>query len=420
MVRVIVVGAGIGGLALAQGLVREGIETVVLDRDADLRATIGHSIQLDPAAMDGLRELLPADAVRSLSAVAHGTWVETGGTLLDHHARILTADRASNAPRGPAIDRVTLRVLLAGGLGPRLRLRAEVIGHEVSPDGTVAALLAGGEHVAGDLLVAADGVGSPIAHALAGMPTAGPTSLVGFAGQTSTLRLPRPVTDVYGTGAVVAVGPGGSAIYAVRHGGLDQDEVAAFSAQPLHPDPIYAWGSVMLEWAQTAPLLGLSGRELGAAIAAHLRERRWSENLIRLVEEAGPETLTSYRFRAAPTYEAGIAPWSPGIVTALGDAVHAMPPTGGKGASTAIRDAHVLCRELLAARDGRRRIAAAVSRYERQMRVYAARAVAEARRPSGWARGPAGTRRTPSHREPTVAAAAVSWAQGAEPAPVGA
>ncbi|MET8683140.1 FAD-dependent monooxygenase [Streptomyces sp. NPDC004732] len=36
---------------------------------------------------------------------------------------------------------------------------------------------------------------------------------------------------------------------------------------------------------------------------------------------------------------ADLAPWPAGRITALGDAVHATPPTAGKGAGAAIRDA---------------------------------------------------------------------------------
>jgi hypothetical protein len=42
--------------------------------------------------------------------------------------------------------------------------------------------------------------------------------------------------------------------------------------------------------------------------------------------------------------------WAPGPVTLLGDAIHATSPTGGNGANTALRDADLLRRSLIAAR----------------------------------------------------------------------
>jgi 2-polyprenyl-6-methoxyphenol hydroxylase-like FAD-dependent oxidoreductase len=63
------------------------------------------------------------------------------------------------------------------------------------------------------------------------------------------------------------------------------------------------------------------------------------------------------------------AVWKPARVTLLGDAVHNMPPTGGAGANTALRDAEVLAAALKnSGFDG-------VGQYENQMRGYAAEAV---------------------------------------------
>lgn len=63
-----------------------------------------------------------------------------------------------------------------------------------------------------------------------------------------------------------------------------------------------------------------------------------------------------------------MAPWPAGQITALGDAVHATPPTAGKGAGTAIIDASVLAQELTAARAGSKTLRVAVSDFEADMR----------------------------------------------------
>lgn len=420
--RVIIVGAGIGGLALARGLQQQGVQALVLERDTDLTRTVGHTLQLHSPAMRGLQEMLPTESLRGLYALAQGTWVETGYTVRDHQGRPLAQDRPSTGPDGVATDRVTLRLLLASGLGEGLRLGSEVIGHRIRHDGVVALLADGGE-VRGDVLVAADGVGSDTAQTLAGRPTSSPTSLVGFSGRTAAGALDPGASELFGGGATIAVGPGGCGLYAGHHDPLDQDVVRSFYPLGLHPDPMYVWGSVMLEWAQTAPLAEMDGEALRDAVTEQLQMRQWSPDLLEMVARAQPESLSSLRFHASPSYAAGIAPWNPSAVTALGDAVHAMPPTGGKGASTAIRDAHVLYTELLAARRGACTVVEAVASYEEQMRVYAAQAVAESRRPPAWTRtggtGPS-TRWTPTPRDHSLAAAAVSWAHRGEREPVGA
>jgi 2-polyprenyl-6-methoxyphenol hydroxylase-like FAD-dependent oxidoreductase len=67
-------------------------------------------------------------------------------------------------------------------------------------------------------------------------------------------------------------------------------------------------------------------------------------------------------------------------VTVLGDAIHAMPPTAGAGANSAILDADTLRRQLIAADRGEVTIPAAVGRYEEEMRRYAFKYVAAAER----------------------------------------
>jgi 2-polyprenyl-6-methoxyphenol hydroxylase-like FAD-dependent oxidoreductase len=62
-----------------------------------------------------------------------------------------------------------------------------------------------------------------------------------------------------------------------------------------------------------------------------------------------------------------VRPWPAGRVVPLGDAVHAMPPTGGVGANSAIRDAAVLSRELGRVRAGETGLPAALEEYQAEM-----------------------------------------------------
>ena len=103
-------------------------------------------------------------------------------------------------------------------------------------------------------------------------------------------------------------------------------------------------------------------------------------------------------------------PWPAGRVTALGDAVHAMPPTGGQGAATAIHDADRLAAHLAGVRAGRTALATAVADFHRDMAGYAPAAVAESLRPVRWIRALGGPTTTVLARAalPAVAAAAAA------------
>jgi 2-polyprenyl-6-methoxyphenol hydroxylase-like FAD-dependent oxidoreductase len=59
--RVAVVGAGLGGLCLAQGLRREGVDVTVYERDASLEGRRqGYRLHLDARAGVALARCLPA------------------------------------------------------------------------------------------------------------------------------------------------------------------------------------------------------------------------------------------------------------------------------------------------------------------------------------------------------------------------
>jgi 2-polyprenyl-6-methoxyphenol hydroxylase-like FAD-dependent oxidoreductase len=70
-------------------------------------------------------------------------------------------------------------------------------------------------------------------------------------------------------------------------------------------------------------------------------------------------------------------PWNPSRVVLLGDALHAMPPTAGRGGNTALRDAHLLARELWAVAAGRKDLLDAIGTYEAEVREYSAETIAE-------------------------------------------
>jgi glycine/D-amino acid oxidase-like deaminating enzyme len=58
--RVLVIGAGLGGLCLAQGLRKAGVEVAVYERDTGLAVrTQGHRIHIDSRGEQALHQFLP-------------------------------------------------------------------------------------------------------------------------------------------------------------------------------------------------------------------------------------------------------------------------------------------------------------------------------------------------------------------------
>ncbi|MFC5286401.1 FAD-dependent oxidoreductase [Actinokineospora guangxiensis] len=384
--RVLVIGAGIGGLVLAHALRGKGLEAVVFDRDPAAEVTGGYRLRLDQRACAVLRTCLAPRRYEALMASSAGAYRRFHVT--DHRMRLLFADEGAPGAEELLIGRIPLRTQLADWLGEDVRFGAEYIGHEVV-GGRVLARFADGATATGDVLVGADGVGSRVAAALAGRPTSRPAGVSGIAARAPlTDRVRALLPALLSEGPALAFGPAGVGLFLSVH---DPD------ARPLIADARSAEPAALV-WGLLAPDRAYPGgaRHLDPAALVRLAATTltgWHPAVRALVEAADPATAAFFGFHAADP-RADLTPWPAGPVTALGDAVHAMPPTGGQAAVTAIRDADVLAGELAAAAAGESTIPIAVHRYHLRLATYAPAALRESLQPLGWVHrmsGPLGT-----------------------------
>jgi hypothetical protein len=129
------------------------------------------------------------------------------------------------------------------------------------------------------------------------------------------------------------------------------------AAAPRFPDDVMRW--------QGAPLVELA---LGMT-------RDWHPRFRKLVTLTDPTTCFPVNIRTSVP----IAAWPSSNVTLIGDAIHTMTPGRGVGANTALRDAALLCQNLIAVNAGRLTLIDAVADYESRMRAYAYPAVRKSR-----------------------------------------
>lgn len=366
MMKVLVVGGGIGGLALAQGLRKHDIDVVVYERDQHRDGRVDrYRLAINPAGSRSLRACLPDrrwQAFLDTAGRPGGGFGFLGTDLRELvlvEDAIMYPDATDPAERAYPVDRHTLRGILLDGLHDAVHYGKAFERYELAPDGRPTACFADGTSATGEVLVGADGANSRLraqylptatrrdAHAIgvglklplneatrAWLParlaqgmnlvlTAAPYFLF-----TSVFEWQKPIGDDYLLCAFVA-----------RH---DQ-----FPAQPQH----------------------LAGPRLKAHIAGLIVG--WHPALRRLVDECPPDDVSAFPFHASDRP----APWAPSRVTVLGDAVHGMPPAGGNGANTALRDAALLTRQLAHAARGQRPLLDAIGEYEAEMREYGFRAV---------------------------------------------
>ena len=119
-------------------------------------------------------------------------------------------------------------------------------------------------------------------------------------------------------------------------------------------------------------MTGLDSAALGG-LAAGLTAG-WHPALRRVLAESDRDSRTAMTFRVSVPTTA----WTPSRVTVLGDAIHTMPATGGRGGNTALRDARLLADRLVAVSSGHRPLGEAIGDYERHMRAHGYAAIEEA------------------------------------------
>lgn len=390
--KVVIAGAGLGGLCLAHGLRQAGLDVQVLERrpsTADQPASYG--IHLDPYGLRALRACLPAanwnqltsSSVPALDVVRFRDQQLRPLAVIDHE------DTAADpALHRRAVSRGALRDALLLGLDTATRSGADTVrwgravaGYRHDPGGGLLARCEDGTELAADLLVGADGSNSRIrAQRLPGVnrQELGILNIAGRVPLTAELsaRLPATFTD----GSVNNIVPAGPGWMFAATWRIDPDASLAGAT----PDP----ATFFLVWAWAAARESYPA-DLDRRTPAQLRDlvaervARWSPDIRHLIAVTDPATIAPVPLRTMPQLTA----WAPSDVTLLGDAIHNMTPMAGIGANTALRDADQLRQALLA--PGPHDLNTRVAAYENQMRAYANQALALSARNARNAASPA-------------------------------
>ncbi|WP_040406256.1 FAD-dependent oxidoreductase [Amycolatopsis nigrescens] len=362
--RVIVIGAGLGGLTLAHGLRRAGIEVVVYERDGALGRPQGVSLHLDDRGGSALRACLPPAQVAMVEATTGGpreqtlTLSEVDGALAVVGTR--PADgMAGRALPGRQVHRPLLRAILLTGLADVVRFGAEFTRFERRADGTVGVWFADGSRDTADVLVGADGIGSAVRRRYLPQVRVADTGRRMLMGAT-------PLRAVVGTGLPGLIGDSPAAarvrgttmaLGVLRFG--EPPEAARQRWLPALRQAAVAEVEDYLMWAvpvtQDPPgpaAVWRRAKELTKELPPVLRS---------VVDQAWPEVTVALRIGMIPPPPA----WPAGPVTVIGDAIHLAPGFGG---NLAMRDAHHLCEALVEAHRGQRDLLDAVGSYEDTMR----------------------------------------------------
>ncbi|MCR6488716.1 FAD-dependent monooxygenase [Amycolatopsis sp. OK19-0408] len=352
--RVIVIGAGLGGLTLAHALLGAGIDVAVYERDAG-RAQ-GVSLHLDDRGLEALRACLPPAHFALVEATAGGprertlTLAEVGDELAVVDSRP-SDGLAGRARPGRQVHRPLLRAVLLTGLAGVVRFGAEFTRFEQRADGTVRVCFADGGTDTGDVLVGADGVGSAVRRGYL------PDVRVTDTGRRMIMGA-TPLRAVAGTGVPGMIGDSPAA--ARVRGTMMALGVLRFTRRPMTARAELLPALSLHADVEDYVMWALPGSSLSTATV--WRQAQDLPPALRLiVAEAWPDVTTALRIGTIPPMPA----WPATRVTLIGDAIH---PAPGFGGNLAMRDAHRLGAALAEANRGGLGLLEAIGGYEETMR----------------------------------------------------
>jgi 2-polyprenyl-6-methoxyphenol hydroxylase-like FAD-dependent oxidoreductase len=303
--RILVVGAGVAGLALARAGSGRAIDVSLIERRSDWEE--GTGMYLPGNAVRALKDLGVADRVLdSARSIRRRRYLTARGrTLFEIDVEKFWQGVAT--PVG--VHRSQLHAALRDGL--HVQMGVHVAGLAQHPGGVDVAMSDGRQETY-DLVVGADGVHSAIREMAFGQGAVSPATL----GSVSWRFV---VPNIIGADCwTVWSGPR-----------------ALLLVVPIDDDRIYVFASLSV---REAPDAQVRDRFNGAYEAFDASARR-------VAELAGEQLDRSF---FSPLETVTQTPWSSDRVILIGDAAHAMAPTMAQGAALAIEDSLVLARLLLA------------------------------------------------------------------------
>jgi salicylate hydroxylase len=344
--KVIIVGAGLGGLTAAACLIKKGFRVRVYEQ-ASVLAEVGAGIQSSANAVKvlydlGLKETLETVAVRPQAF---------------EYRRFDTAELMHRIPLGQEhekafgapyfhLHRADIHEILAKKvfeLDPScITLNAKAQSFEESAHGVVLKF-EGGEEVKGDVLIGADGIKSVVRAQMLGATPVTYTGDIAWRGVISVDKLPP---DIMETVSSVWCGPKKHAVmYYLRAGALMN-----FVGLVEHDQPETE------SWTQKRPWQELKDDFVG-----------WHPKIQTVIDALDRDACYRYALNNRPP----VANWSTQKATLLGDAAHPTLPYMASGAVMAIEDAAVFARCLAQCDD----IASTLALYQRNRLDRTARIV---------------------------------------------
>jgi salicylate hydroxylase len=319
--KIVIAGAGIGGLTAGVSLLQAGHDVTIFEQAAEL-SEIGAGLQLSANATHVLHHLGLRTALAEVG-VRPGAYVFRLHDSGEEIHRFALSDEHEKLHGAPyyQVHRADVHTLLAAKVRDlkrdAIRLNCRVIGFEES-SGDVKLGLADGGTVQGDLLIGADGLKSVICQQLNGNISA---TYTGDAAWRITVPIEHLPQNFMEQVMMVWMGPGRHVVAYYLRGGALLNFVGLVETDEVSEE----------SWTAKFPWERFKADFVG-----------WHADVQTIIDAADREGCYRWSLHYRPT----IRNWTTPRAALLGDAVHPTLPYLAQGACMAIEDGAVLTRAL--------------------------------------------------------------------------
>lgn len=312
--KVVIAGAGIGGLCAALALAKRKFEVTVYERNP-LLGEVGAGLQLSPNAMHVLQDFGIADQVKA-KAFSPNSAVMRHYQTGKSYFKVPLGDSATQkyGAHYLHIHRADLHTLLYNAcvdMNVSIHLGQEIQSYQQTPQ-NLTIQFDTNDTIEADLLIGADGIKSNIQACMLGQTSAEFTGQVAWRGVVEASKLPKGLIK---PNANLWVGPGKHFVSYYLRGGDLVNFVAVQERTDWHKE----------SWNEPGDI-----NELRETFAD------WHPEVSELLSATEACFLWALFDRKPLDY------WSDRKVTLLGDACHPMLPFLAQGAAMAIEDSYAL------------------------------------------------------------------------------
>lgn len=387
-IQVAIVGAGLGGLCLAQGLKKNGISFQVFEKDiaANSRPQ-GYRIRIDEIGQTALRNCLSPEQYQLFqdSCAIPYIQVNTLNAQLEpfSNERINSWLEYAEVEEVPDLraNRITMREVLLAGLEEVVHFDKEFTQYVELPNGKTKLHFADNTVYEADVVVAADGIYSKLCGQRFpnnAIEDSGNVNVYGKTFYNATVE--KEVAEILQSRTSVIFDKEIALIVDAMQFKDTLSNIAqqsVINAQLSETDDYIYWafiGNRERLGLYKEAILDFSKDEIHTLVKN--MTSTWAPSLKAVFEWVDKTTLVVTPVRTSFPKER----WISSKITALGDAIHAMSPAGGAGANSALYDASILVQYLTKVSLGEITLLDAIADYEEKMRINSANAISDSQK----------------------------------------